>query len=87
MEHNNAQAAMLQSLTNSQGWALVVSIASQIIAASERAAIDCEDESKIVGLAREAKASRKFFDALIRTIDSAKAPEVKDEDEFIPVSY
>ena len=84
---NLAQAAQLQGTTNSLGWAIILQLANQIIAASERAAIDCEDESKVVGLAREAKASRKFFDALIRTIDQAKAPEVKDEDEFIPVSY
>jgi hypothetical protein len=84
---DNAQAAMLVNVTNSQGWALILHLANQIITASERAAIDCEDESKVVGLAREAKASRKFFDALTETIDRMKTPEVTGEDEFIPVSY
>lgn len=84
---DNGQKNTLVTMANSLGWALALSIGDTVIKEMERTAIDCDDDSKILGLARDARAAKKFWDAFKANVETAKQPEESAEDQFIPVSY
>ncbi len=81
------QKSDLVNMINSVGWFIASKVAKDKLEEMERYALDCEDESKIPSLVREAKAARKFWDAFLQTIDNAKNPAETPADSFIEVSY
>lgn len=82
----NPQKAQLVTMTNGLGWALAQKLGNDIIHKMEQEALDCEDDNKVLGLARAAKAAKRFWDAFQNNIENEKNPEAKD-DSFVPVSY
>ena len=86
MELIMAQKAQLQSLINSQGWLILKQLGERIVSEMEHKALN-GDDAEIVTLTRRARGAREFWTAFLTDVDTSKAPEVKDEDEFIPVSY
>ena len=75
--------AMLVGLTNSQGWLVAKNIGESILKNMDELALSEEDDSRVAGLVREARAARKFWTALLQSIDQQKDPS---QQEFIEVS-
>ena len=85
-----SQQAMLTNLTNSPGWQLVKKVGENILAETERLALDSDDDKTLVSLSREARGARKFFIAYLNSIESMKDIDKtfgKDDENFIPVVY
>lgn len=81
------QKSTLVRIVTDQGWIVARAIATDLLKAMDGAALECEDDTKVAGLVREARAARKFWDAFILNIDRAKDPAEKDSDTFNEVSY
>lgn len=72
--------------TNSAGWHHIKALAEMAVAAAERKALDCEDDSKIVGLQRKAQAAREFLNTFLALIEQSRMTDEPVE-EFIEVSF
>jgi hypothetical protein len=81
---DNGHKASLVNLCNSEGWLLAKNLGESILKELDGLALECEDDTKIAGLVREARASRKFWNAFLSNVDNAKQPV---DDTFIEVSY
>ena len=80
---HNGQKAALVGLVNSEGWMLAKNMGESILKELDSLALECDDETKITGLVREARASRRFWNAFLSNIDTAKQPT---DNTFIEVS-
>lgn len=70
-------------LVNSEGWMIAKNMGESILKELDSLALECEDDTKTVGLAREARASRRFWNAFLSNINIAKQPI---DNTFIEVS-
>jgi hypothetical protein len=85
-EHQMARKAALINTTNTPGWHVAMQIAEDLVRAIEKKALDCEDETKVISLQRQAKASRQFASEFFHTIEATKQIEgSEDEDDFVEV--
>ena len=84
---NLSQQSMLFNLTNSMGWQLVKKVGENILAETERQALDCDDDKSLVAQSREAKGARKFFVSFLNTIENLKDTNKDEGEDFIPVVY
>lgn len=83
---NTEQIVQLNGVMNSTGWPVVLEIAENAVSEVEREALDCEDESKVLQVQREARAARKFLNKFRVMLESQRqATPDNSEDEFIPV--
>jgi hypothetical protein len=79
--------ALIQT-TSSQGWRCVVAIAEEVARAAEVRALECDDEDKVLGLQREARASRQFLKSFLTAITNAEQVDNEEapHDFFAEVS-
>ena len=84
MSKDMIKASELRATTGSQGWRVVNEIMEAIVKEAEAAALDCDDEAKIVPLQRDARVARKLFNEFNRRITGGTSIS---EDDFTPVSY
>jgi hypothetical protein len=81
------RAVELQRTTSTAGWAMAMSIADDVAKESQQALMECDDESKIVGLQRKAAASREYLETFRRRIQDAINIDFSTPDsQFIEVS-
>jgi hypothetical protein len=78
------RASELRGTLASQGWRVVNEIIEAIVKGAESAALDCDDEAKIVPLQRDARVARKLFNEFQTRINDAVTVQT---DDFQPVSY
>jgi hypothetical protein len=64
MSREIVRAHDLLGMMNSPGWRAAAEIAEQLIQRTEKDALACDEEDKIVGLQREARVARKFWNDL-----------------------
>jgi hypothetical protein len=72
METPELQAAMSAAVVqtrNTQGWAVIVKVAENIVAEFAARALDCDDDAKAPGLLRTAKAAREFYNTFVNRVD------------------
>lgn len=82
-----ARARALEHTTNTPGWSVVLATAQLVLRDRELAALECQDDDKIIGLQRKAQAAREFMRDFTNAIESAKNPQVgSDADQFITVT-
>jgi hypothetical protein len=87
---NLSQQAMLVNLTNSSGWQLVKKVGENILAETERQALDSDDDKALVAKSREARGARTFYTTLLNTVENLKdteKPMGANDENFIPVVY
>lgn len=84
MSRDMIRAADLRATIGSQGWRVVNDIIESIVKGAESAALDCDDETKIVSLQRDARVARKIFQEFKRQIEDGVNVQI---DDFQPVSY
>lgn len=86
MSRDLAKAHDLQSVMNSAGWRVVTEIMDAIAEEFSAEAMDCDDESKIIGLQREARAARRFIKKFNSRVSAGTRIE-DAADDFQPVSF
>ena len=78
------QKALLVTMMNSQGFLLATRLGEGLLKEMETLALECDDDTKVAGLVKEARAARTFWNRFINHLDNAKNPT---ETEFVEVSY
>jgi hypothetical protein len=76
------KAALIQT-TGTPGWAFVEKFSNTILRELEIAAMTEEDDTKAMGLRRDAKGAHKFKEALFSRVNMAKSLQ---EEQFIEVA-
>ena len=88
---NLSQQAALTNLTNSPGWLLVKKVGEDILAETERQALDSDEDKVLVAKSRESRGARKFWTTVLNSVENLKSsidkPMGKDDENFIPVVY
>ena len=88
---NLSQQAALTNLTNSPGWLLVKKVGEDILAETERQALDSDEDKVLVAKSRESRGARKFWVGFLNSIENLKditdKPMEKDDENFIPIVY
>jgi hypothetical protein len=54
-------AAALNQTISTRGWQFAMELAEAAVKEAEEAALNCEDDSRVVGLQKEARAARIFL--------------------------
>lgn len=86
MNRDLLRAHELQATMNSAGWRVALEVMESIVRDFSAEAMDCDDESKIVGLQREARAARRFVKEFNTRVAGGSRIE-SDVDDFQPVSF
>jgi Tfp pilus assembly protein PilX len=55
------RAAALNQTMNTRGWQFAMEMAESAVKEAEEAALNCDDDAKVIGLQKEARAARLFL--------------------------
>jgi hypothetical protein len=81
-----ARALAVTQTILSQGWPVIVEIASSVLRVKETEALECQDDDQVIRLQRKAQAAREFLAAWMNEVEKAQHPELDSAaDDFITV--
>jgi hypothetical protein len=78
-----AKAAALNQMLSGRGWQVAAEIAASLVKDAEDNALSCSDDSKVLGLQKEAKASREFWKKFQNRIAETAAFETTSDFDSI----
>lgn len=81
-----ARALAVTQTTLSQGWPVIIEIASSVLRVKETEALECQDDDQVIRLQRKAQAAREFLASWMREVENAQNPELTSpSDSFITI--
>jgi basic membrane lipoprotein Med (substrate-binding protein (PBP1-ABC) superfamily) len=82
-----ARARAVTQTVLSQGWPVIVGIATAVLKVKEAEALECQDDEQVIRLQRKAQAAKEFLTSWMQEVDKAQNPELTTaSDEFITIA-